>query len=95
RNPKAAAAGGNEDEEGEVRSERSGPQSWAPAIGSARPRGDLRRLNNAKKKRPEPDVQARSSNDHHLDRKKNPSLRQRILKLRTLHLHQLPILQPQ
>ncbi|CUI38159.1 Uncharacterised protein [Achromobacter dolens] len=37
------AEGEDEDEAGEVRSERSGPQSWAPAIGAARPRGDLRR----------------------------------------------------
>jgi|GEM_PF-5894624 len=36
------AEGEDEDEAGEVRSERSGPQSRAPAIGSARPRGDLR-----------------------------------------------------
>ena len=46
-NLKAVAEGDNEDDEGEVRSEGSGPQSWAPIPQTRRTRGDLRRTNPA------------------------------------------------
>ncbi len=41
-NLKAVAEGDNEDDEGEVRSERSGPQSWAPTAQAAAQTGGLR-----------------------------------------------------
>ena len=42
-NLKAVAEGDNEDDEGAVRSERSGPQSWAPAPHATAARDDPRR----------------------------------------------------